>query len=367
MKICVIHPGASTSISDVHDGLLSGLKENGHEVIRYNLGQRIARAAQFLHFVYRKAKKAGKKVEKPNIADVLYQAGGDAIIRILHHNPEWTIVVSGMYYPKYMLRLLKNASLRVGLLLTESPYDDEHQEKLASWATVVWTNERTSVERLRIANPNTFYLPHAFDPSKHKPESDPIDADVPAHDVVFVGTCFQERIELLERVDWTGIDLGLYGNWDELGPNSKLKPFVRGEDTPNQVTAALYRKAKIGLNLYRQSKGFGKNTARIDGAESLNPRAYELAACGAFHLSDYREEVGELFGKLVPTFTDAGSLEGQIRRWLLDDIGRARISAQLPKAIEGHHWHNRAKDVIDTLEEHMADVVRSPSMAVVGA
>jgi spore maturation protein CgeB len=351
VRICVINPGASTSTIDVYNGLVAGLEANGHEVVKYNLDTRIARAGQFLHFIRNKAVKAGKNIPKPNIADILYQAGCDAIPRILHFNPDWTIVVSGMYYPKYFLKLLQNASLQVGLLLTESPYDDEEQEKLASHVTVVWTNERTSVERLRIANPNTFYMPHAYDPARHSPEQTEVDVSVPSHDVVFVGTCFQERIELLSSVDWTGIDLGLYGSWDELGSRSKLRKYVRGEETSNLLTAALYRKAKVGLNLYRQSKGFGRNAPRIESAESLNPRAYELAACGAFHISDYRAEVVEIFGgDLVPTFTDAESLERKVRHWIADDAGRELIAKKLPDAVKDNDWHSRARRVVTDLQ-----------------
>lgn len=349
MRICIIHPGATTSISDVYDGLLNGLKANGHEVVQYKLSDRIVRAGEFLSYIWKLEKKRGRLREKPNTADILYQACCDSIPRILRFNPDWTIVVTGMYYPKYFLQLLRNANLRVGLLLTESPYDDDAQERLASYVTAVWTNERTSVDRLRISNPNTFYLPHAYDQERHTPEATEEDAKVKAHDVVFVGTCFQERIELLSRVDWTGIDLGLYGNWDDLGSRSKLRKYVCGEDTENKTTAALYRKAKIGLNLYRNSKGFGRNAPKIQRAESLNPRAYELAACGAFHLSDERDELKEIFGELVPTFEDAESLETQIRWWLDDDKGRAEIGRQLPTLVAPHHWQNRAKDLVDIL------------------
>jgi spore maturation protein CgeB len=177
-----------------------------------------------------------------------------------------------------------------------------------------------------------------------------MDVAVPSHDVVFVGTCFQERIELLSSVDWTGIDLGLYGSWDELGSRSKLRKYVRGEETNNLLTAALYRKAKVGLNLYRQSKGFGRNAPRIESAESLNPRAYELAACGAFHISDYRAEVIEVFGDLVPTFTDTESLEQQIRFWLRPDAYRGPIAKQLPGAVKGQDWHSRARRVVTDLQ-----------------
>lgn len=354
MKLCVIHPGATSSVSDVYTGLIAGLRAHGHEVIQYNLSGRLAYVGAFLDFVWKKAKREGRNMERPNIADLLYQAGGDAIIRALHHMPDWVIVVSALYYPRHLMGLLRNTkSFKIGLLLTESPYDDEAQEKLATRADVVWTNERTSVERLRIACPHTYYLPHGYDVTKHGVElREPDEDETPAHDVVFVGTCFAERIELLSQVNWDGIDFGLYGNWQDLGSRSKLRKHIRGGQIDNRVAASLYRKAKIGLNLHRQSKGFGRMAPRITHAESLNPRAYELAACGAFHISDMRAELAEVFGELVPTFTDAADLESKIRDWLVHDARRAYAREQLPGAVLGHDWHDRAARLVEDLERY---------------
>lgn len=350
MRVLLVHPGANLSISDVHDGLSDALRAAGVEVVSYALDGRLEVSARYLHLAWRRFGKANG-MSRPTDADVIYHASSGILERALRHQVDWTLVISGMYLCPDFLVLMRRARQPVALVLTESPYDDEHQAKLLPFVEVAWTNERGSVGYLRQFNPDVEYLPHAYDPAKHHPpQPGEEDASVPAHDVVFVGTGFQERIELLETVDWTGIDLGLYGTWTMLGPRSKLRQYVRGGPTPNRVTAALYRRAKIGLNLYRTSRGFGKRAPRIECAESLNPRALELAACGVFTLSDYRAEVAEVFGDLVPTYRDASELGGLVRRWLADDEGRRAIAARLPAAVEGRTFDAMAERVIRTLD-----------------
>ncbi len=81
----------------------------------------------------------------------------------------------------------------------------------------------------------------------------------------------------------------------------------------------------------------------------MNPRAYELAACGLFHISDERAEVKEVFGDLVPTFTDAADLSDKLVYWMRRPEERARIAKQLPEAVKEHNWRNRAERIIQDL------------------
>lgn len=348
-KLFLIQPGASSATADVYTGLAGGLKKLGHELIHYQLDTRIARAGSWLEFCWQEAKKRDPNIPEPQTSDVLFQACGDSVVKAMWKKPDWVVVVSCMYYPKLFLKMLKQAGLRVALLFTESPYDDEQQFALASVVDICWTNERTSLENLKICNPNTYYLPHAYDPAKHHVNGDRDDG-APSHDVVFVGSGFQERVELLEACQWDGIDFGLYGTWDLINSRSRLRKYIRDEEIDNEVAAALYRKAKIGLNLYRTSKGFGAHVARIEGAESMNPRAYELAACGCFHLSDYRAEVEETFGDHVPMFRNAAELSALMRSWLKRDREREEAAVKLPQLVEGEIWLNRAGQVIKDLE-----------------
>lgn len=357
MKVLQIHPGASWSTADVDAGLAYGLKAHGVTVIPYLLDQRIDRSKKWLFYNWRQTKKVKPDIEKPNVADVFYQAGIGALERALHHRVDAVLVVSAMFLHPDVIILMRRAGLRVVVLFTESPYDIDKELIVAKLVDGCWTNERSCVGAFRAVNPNSGYLPHAWHPERHHPGAQEGDEALPAHDVVFVGSAFQERMDWLSAIDWTGIDLGLYGSWTLLGSRHPLRRFVRGTQIDNTVAVALYRRAKIGLNLYRLSKGWGRGAAYIDHAESLNPRAYELAAVGAFHLSMPRAEVADVFGPLIPTCATPAEASTLIRRWLADPDGRARVAAQLPACVAEMSWRERSAQVIgdiQTLLEHRA-------------
>jgi spore maturation protein CgeB len=347
----LVHPGASISTADVYRGYRDALAAQGHELREYLLDARIDEAGAFLTRRYRKA-----GLPKPSAKLIIGKACADIVGHALYHAVDWVVVFSAMYCDPDMLVMLRRAGVRTALVFSESPYDDEPQSRVAPVADVVFTNERASVPVLRRANPNTHYLPHACDPGRHRPGGAGEGAGTPGHDVVFVGTLFRERIELLSAVDWSGIDLGLYGSFTLLGSRSKLRRHIRGGYVDNATTAALYRRAKIGLNLYRTSCGFGRDAPRIAAgqAESLNPRAYELAACGAFHLSDQRAEVEEIFNTphaLVPTFSNAGEL-GRLVRFYLNpacESGRRDMARRLPARVAAHTYAARAEQLVSAL------------------
>lgn len=355
MKLLVVHPGASFSTHDVYVGLSEALKERGHQLYEYALDGRIEMSGRWLTYCW---KRGGKTAEKPGPPDILYHAGEELVARALRVMPDWVLVVSGMFLHPDVLVLMQRARIKVALLFTESPYDDERQERLLPWVQVAWTNERVTARQWGIG-----YLPHAYRPSLHRVS--PPDESVPAHDVVFVGTGFQERIELLEAVDWSGVDLGLYGGWEMVGSRNGLRRYLRGSYQDNDQTAALYRRAKIGLNLHRTSKGWGRNTNKVVEAESTNPRTYELAATGCFALSDYRAELIELFGGAVPTFKGADELGQSVRYWLAHEAERREIAARLPALVAGHSWSSRAELVERDLLAHGSQAPRAAGAELV--
>lgn len=348
MRLFCIHPGASYATGDVYDGYAAALAAAGHTILPYNLARRVDDAATYYEALHRR-----KRGDRPDWRRIVWKASLDAVPFALAHRPDWVLVYSGMMFHPDMLVLLRRAGLRVALILSESPYDDAQQAKVAPHADIVFTNERTSVEVLRAANPNTHYLPHAFDPARSNVDI-PIPDDTPRHDVLFVGTLFEERIELLGAVDWTGIDFAIYGPADLLPSRHRLRKYVRGSIVDNAAVQAMYRAAKINLNPYRTSVGFGKGVPHIERAESLNPRALELAACGAFALSDERAEVREVFGGYLPTYRDAAHL-GQLVRWYLANPDAADgLRRYLPAIAREHTYAARAAQLTATLAAHGA-------------
>jgi len=353
VRVLLLHPGASWSTADVSAGLRYGLVHHGVDVVDYRLDGRIARASMWLGGAWKAAKKTDPHFEKPSTADVFLQAAGDVVNMALDHQVDAVIVVSGMFLVPRVLVRLRRAGIPTTVLFTESPYDPQ-ELAMAKLVDGCWTNERSAFSAFQAVNPRVGYLPHGWHPERHKAGPQAGDEAVQAHDVVFVGSAFQERIEWLSAIDWTGIDVGLYGQWAPLKGNHRLRRFVRGGVVSNEQTSALYRRAKVGLNLYRTSQGWGKLAPRITHAESLNPRAYELAACGAFHLSSERAEVGEVFGDLVPTFRHPTEASSLMRAWLADPAGRARVAAALPACVAEMSWTERAARVIGDLQSLLA-------------
>lgn len=356
-RLLVVDSGASWSTADVYAGLVHGLEHHGMTVFRYALSHRIDHAGRYLHSQWRRLKKARPDLQKPTEGDIFYLAGVDVLEMALRLQVDFVVVVSSMFFHPDILVRLKQAGLRTVVLFTESPYDLQQELRVAGLhykgepvVAGCWTNERSSVQAFRAINPCAGYLPHGWHPERHHAGVQTGDDQVPQHDVVFVGSAFRERIQWFEAIDWTGIDLGLYGMWHELGSRSRLRQFVRSETTvDNRTAAALYRRAKIGLNLYRTSMGWGRKAPAIAYAESLNPRAYELAACGTFHLSDYRAEVQTVFGDRVPTFRTPTEAAALMRVWLADEAGRVHVADQLPACVAEASWRNRAADVIGDL------------------
>jgi spore maturation protein CgeB len=342
VRLLLIHPGASFSTHDIFVGYADALTQLGHTVLPYRLDQAIDDVTRFAKWKARRGAPAMPGEQ------VFFEAGARSIISALYKDVDWVIVVSAMYLHPDVLIMLKRAGLKVALILTESPYDDVPQQRVAPYADAVFTNERTSVERLRAHNPNIHYLPHAYNPALHYPADPP--AGVPQHDVVFVGSLFQERVDLLSAVDWTGIDFGLYGSHTLLGSRSKLRRYVKAEVISNTHAANLYRAAKIGLNLYRTSVGFGRDVPRVTQAESLNPRAYELAACGVFQMAEYRAEVRDILPEGTAEFRSPEEFGFKLRHFLGHGDRRLEYVGNASQFVHPHTYLNRASQLMTTLE-----------------
>lgn len=322
MRIAIVDPGITFGTGDVAAGLTYGLEQFGVEVERWTPG--VVSAPRFAR------------------ADV-------------------AIAVTAIRPPRLIDALLKEG-MCVTALFTESPYEAAAEAAVAARVAGCWTHERTAVQAFRAVNPHVAYLPHAWQPGIHTPTPQPGDDQVPAHDVVFVGAGVRERITFFNAIDWTGIDLGLYGIWEGLGLNDQVAACIKSEGPiANSTAAALYRRARIGLNLYRRLHVLGPDHPTLETlgpdvpenwvtAESLNPRAYELAACGTFQVSEARAEIHDVFGCLVPVLS-AANAGAEIRSWLRW-VGLRGTSdrADLQTMVAGCSWVDRAGQVLRDLQ-----------------
>jgi spore maturation protein CgeB len=324
-RILFVWPGAEFSIWDVGAGLRRALEAQGHVIADYFLTRRMLYHAKAMQ-------ESGVEASRAALGAVSKQASETVLIEALYHKADLVVLVSGLNFHPIGLWLLDQMSpqIPVAIVLTESPYEDAAQAEFCSAhrSPVIFTNDRASA---RIQG--WHYLPHAFDAELHQPV---VPNPVEACDVLMVATGWKERQELLEQIDWSGIKLRLIGPWPYLPADSPLKRYHEDVCMPNELLPTLYASAKICLNFFR----------RDAIAESLGPRTYELAACGAFQLSDDRPELRERFGEAIPTFADAPQLEGLIRYYLQAEDERRRLAQIARSIVQGETFANRAEALL---------------------
>jgi hypothetical protein len=305
MRVLLVHPGPHFSVSDVHDGLLKGLQQNGVTVASLNLHDRLD------FYAGAHVKKGRKWVKAFEREDAVRVASKGLLAACYEFWPDIVVVMSGFFISPETWGILARRPHHVVLWCTESPYEDDRQARPARYVDTVVMNDPTNLTAMRSVNPRTWYFGHSYDPDRHHPG--PVDPDL-ACDFGFVGTGFPSRVEFFEKVDWSGIDARFGGNWSWLDDDSPLLPLLMhspGNCVDNADTADLYRSSKIGANLYRKEHS---EDAHANGW-AIGPREVELAACGSFFLREPRAEGDALFPQL-PTFTEPGEFGDLVRWWL---------------------------------------------------
>lgn len=348
MRITFALPACEFSVSDVARGLRAALVSQGHDVHDYDVGKRMAYHGGAMGAAFRE-----------HVANVSKQASETLLLEAMYHRADLVVLVSALIYHPIAIALLRRAGVPLAVIHTESPYEDAAQ---AEWASAYpealhCTHDRASADRL-----GWLYLPHAYDPAIHRPCFERVGHETidgasirewnnsedrygpDACDVLFIGTGWPERIAFFEQVDWSGVDLRLMGLWPGMSDTSALRPYYRHGLVPNTDAVRLYRAARINLNLHRTGHG----------AVSLNPRAFELAACGAFTLADRRDDGTTLFGETVPTFSTPGELSAMVRRFLADPAGRQRLAEQARLRVLHETFDTRAEALMRAVRQRFA-------------
>lgn len=319
MRILVAQPGPGFSVADVYVGWVEALQDAGQHVSKFNLDDRLAFYSNALfpaagEDLGTAEPGSGIKVRPACTGEQAIELAVNGLYSsVMRNRPHVLMIVSAFFTPPELLETVRAAGVKVVVVHTESPYEDERQLAIAAHADLNLVNDPTNLEAFRQLGPAE-YFPHAYRPSVHHPgPADP----VYGCDLAFVGTGFPSRVEFFEAMSLDGIRVALAGNWALLGEGSKLADSVIHERADecfdNAEAAALYRSAKVGLNLYR------REARENDTAEgwACGPREIEMAACQLPFARDPRPESDGLF-PFLPTFSTPDEAVEQVR-WLLNN------------------------------------------------
>lgn len=199
----------------------------------------------------------------------------------------------------------------------------------------------------RAGAPHVFYLPLAADPTIHKPfvVSDEERLELGA-DVSFLGAGYKNRRELLPGLvgqEWT---FKLWGNeWNEPGILSEV--LQRGGSRIDSETAVkIFNSTAVNVNLHSFT-GQGLDPQ----GDSLNPRTFELASCGAFQVIDNRTLLPELFDEsMLGVFSKAEDLVRTVRNFHQEPEQRSAMAEQSRlRVLDAHTYEHRMQTLLSEI------------------
>jgi hypothetical protein len=338
MRWVIAAPGPSFSVHDVYAGWVEALRSLGQDVHTYNLDERLA-------FYGAALKQTGEHTfERMLTAEQSYDMAINGLYSMLYKSwPDVLMVVSGFFVPTELLDKARRTRTRIVILHTEEPYEFDRTIQLAQYADVNLIDDPTNIESyLQIAP--TWYMPKAYRPSLHRPGPS---VDELECDLAFVGTGYPSRVEFLEKMDLSGLDVLLAGNWKTVDETSPLYPFLAHDPEQcldNAKTVDVYRSARVGLNLYRREA----QRPELSDGYSMGPREAEMAATGLFFLRDPRPE-GDQVLDMLPTFSSPEEASELLRYWLDRPAEREALAMKAREAVADRTFSNHAAHLLRIL------------------
>jgi spore maturation protein CgeB len=221
-------------------------------------------------------------------------------------------------------------------------------------------------ELLSIGGHNPYYLPQGCLPSLHK-EINLSSNDVNQYsaDISFMGAGYYNRVQSFTRL--LSHDFKIWGT--EWSLNSQVGRLVQNKNKrvdPSDIVK-IYNAGKINLNLHSSKFHEGVNPV----GDFVNPRTFEIAACGGFQLVDERSELGELMepGIEVITFNSIDNLCEKIEYFLVhEDEAKLIASRGKKRVLDEHTIQHRMEEMLvhiftdnlHSLKERIKSIDRDP-------
>lgn len=340
MRFLVAQPGPAFSVHDLYVGWCEALRAAGHYVFEFNLHDRLTfYGSVLLEAGEGKFKRALTAEQAAELAlNGLYSS-------VLKVRPHVLFIISGFFATDHLMDVARAAGVTVVLVCTESPYEDDRQLKLAPHADLTIVNDPTNLDQFRRVG-RAEYFPHAYRPAVHRPGA--VDPDLISQ-FCFVGTGYPSRLEFLEAMDLSEIDVLLAGNWQLTDEASPLRNWLAHDFTDccdNDDAVRIYRSSKVGLNLYRREA----SSDELSRGWSMGPREVEMAAVGLPFVRDPRGE-GDQVLPMLPTFTNPEEAADQIRWLLTHDDERQALGSKAREAIADRTFDAHAARLLRLLDK----------------
>ena len=172
-------------------------------------------------------------------------------------------------------------------------------------------------------------------------------------DFSFMGAGYPNRRlafrRLADLADRNGLDFRIWGTEWEGEPQLEKHLRMKGVRISPEEAVRIFNAAKINLNLHSSVRP----EETVSHGDFVNPRAFEIAACGAFQLVDERGLLPELFAPdELATFGSLDELPEKIEYYLHRPEEREAISRKgRERVLAEHTYQRRMQSLLDFIGE----------------
>ncbi|MDK9698961.1 MAG: DUF3880 domain-containing protein [bacterium] len=200
-----------------------------------------------------------------------------------------------------------------------------------------WCHELTK------AGAYVHYLPAAADPSiHHRQELSAPEIEQYGSEVSFVGAgYYNRRNAFLSLLD---LDFKIWGDGWKGADSLQHAVQESGRRIATDEAVKIFSATKVNINLHSSTY---HETINPDG-DFVNPRTFELAACGAYQVLDRRSLLPELFtGGEIDPVTTIEQFRQRISDVLIDDTIRTReADLALKRVMHDHCYTHRMEELL---------------------
>lgn len=190
------------------------------------------------------------------------------------------------------------------------------------------------------------YIPTACEPESHRPVVlSTEDRHEYACDLSFAGAGYANRLSVFSAL--TDYNFKIWGvNW----PAPELARHIKRPDERFDADrfAKIVAGSKINLNLHASATHDGVDP----DADAINPRVFEIAACGGFQLCDPCAGLDRLFDfeTELPVYKTVPELRARIDYFLAHPEARAEVARHARiRVLRDHTYVQRAQQMLDAI------------------
>jgi len=208
---------------------------------------------------------------------------------------------------------------------------------------------------------SVYYLPQGCFPDLHQiQELTPKEQKTYEADLSFMGAAYYNRRKTFPQL--LDHDFKIWGTGWELESSLGQRVQNKNNRVSSKETVKIYNGAKIHLNLHSSTFHESINSE----GDFVNPRTFEIPACGGFQLVDQRSELKDLFrvGEEIITFNSVADLREKIAYYLEHEDERQLIAGKgFTRVLSEHTMEHRMMellihifwDQVDSLKQQLAD------------